>query len=98
MTSLSRSPQRKLKSRMSHLVLMTEVLPLHPKSGDLNLEEDSNEHRPLLQNENDGCRPPSGQQRDTNVTSSYSLVPDASLPAQVRQKNTTSWHVFIVNT
>ncbi|KAM6899408.1 transmembrane protein 268 [Xenentodon cancila] len=76
--------QKKLKSRLSHLILVSEVLPVDAESGGLQVEEDSSEHRPLLQNENRECSVPSRQQREANITSSYSLVPDASLPAQAK--------------
>ncbi|XP_061597746.1 transmembrane protein 268 [Cololabis saira] len=76
--------QKKLKSRLSHLILVSEILPVEAASGGSKVHEDSSEHRPLLQNENGDCSTSPRQQRETNVTSSYSLVPDASLPAQAK--------------
>lgn len=69
---------------MSHLVLVTEVPPVDPEAiddGGSGAEQDPDESRPLLRNEKTTS---SKQPGGNKVTSSFSLVPDASLPAQVR--------------
>ncbi|MEQ2253420.1 hypothetical protein ILYODFUR_031897, partial [Ilyodon furcidens] len=74
--------QKTMKSRMSHLVLVTEHPPIDPEAGGSDVEQDIDENRPLLRNEDTGCSTPSSQQGDSKVTSNYSLVPEALLPAQ----------------
>lgn len=64
---------------MSHLVLVTEV-----KAADPEDEPDSDEQRPLLRNEDTGCNTSSSQRDDAKVTTNCSLIPNASLPPQVR--------------
>ncbi|XP_041867811.1 transmembrane protein 268 [Melanotaenia boesemani] len=76
--------QKKLASRMSHLVLVTEVPVIDPEGGGSDVEQDSDEHRPLLRNEDVGRSTSSNQQGTSKVTSNYSLVPDAALPAQAK--------------
>ncbi|MEQ2168542.1 hypothetical protein GOODEAATRI_015650, partial [Goodea atripinnis] len=80
---MSLSPQKTMKSRMSHLVLVTEHPPIDPEAGGSDVEQDIDENRPLLRNEDTGCSTPSSQQGNSKVTSNYSLVPEALLPAQV---------------
>ncbi|KAM9339966.1 transmembrane protein 268 [Symphorus nematophorus] len=74
--------QNKLKKKMSHLVLVSEVAAVDPEVGGSEVEPGSDEQRPLLSNEETGCSTASSQQEDAKVTTSYSLIPDASLPAQ----------------
>uniref|UniRef100_A0A3B5Q0N8 Transmembrane protein 268 n=1 Tax=Xiphophorus maculatus TaxID=8083 RepID=A0A3B5Q0N8_XIPMA len=76
--------QKTMKSRMSHLVLVTELPPINPEAGGSDVEQDSDENRPLLRNEDTGCSTPSSQRGDSKVTSNYSLVPETSLPAQAK--------------
>lgn len=72
--------QNKLKRKMSHLVLMTEAVD--PEDDGSDVKQDSDEQRPLLRNED--CSSSSSQREDAKVTTSYSLIPDASLPAQAK--------------
>uniref|UniRef100_A0A3B3YBA9 Uncharacterized protein n=1 Tax=Poecilia mexicana TaxID=48701 RepID=A0A3B3YBA9_9TELE len=76
--------QKTMKSRMSHLVLVTKLPPINPEAGGSDVEQDSDENRPLLRNEDTGCSTSSSQQGDSKVTSNHSLVPEASLPAQAK--------------
>ncbi|XP_047239618.1 transmembrane protein 268 [Girardinichthys multiradiatus] len=76
--------QKTMKSRMSHLVLVTEHPPIDPEASGSDVEQDIDENRPLLRNEDTGCSTPSSQQGDSKVTSNYSLVPEALLPAQAK--------------
>ncbi|XP_054879651.1 transmembrane protein 268 [Poeciliopsis prolifica] len=76
--------QKTMKSRMSHLVLVTELPPVNPEAGGSDVEQDCDENRPLLGNEDTGRSTPRSQQGDAKVTSNYSLVPAASLPAQAK--------------
>ncbi|XP_057683600.1 transmembrane protein 268 [Corythoichthys intestinalis] len=62
----------KLKKKMSHLVLMTEVPCEDPEE-----EQGPQEQRPLLRNEDCGSS-------SSKVTSNYSLIPEASLPAETQ--------------
>ncbi|XP_008289776.1 transmembrane protein 268 isoform X2 [Stegastes partitus] len=76
--------QSKLKSKMSHLVLVAEVPTVDPEAGGSDVEQRCDEQRPLLGNEDTGCSTSSSQRGGTRVTSSFSLVPEASLPAQAK--------------
>uniref|UniRef100_A0A3P9N0P4 Transmembrane protein 268 n=1 Tax=Poecilia reticulata TaxID=8081 RepID=A0A3P9N0P4_POERE len=76
--------QKTMKSRMSHLVLVTKLPPINPEAGGSDVEQDSDENRPLLRNEDTGCSTPPSQWGDSKVTSNYCLVPEASLPAQAK--------------
>ncbi|KAI3358720.1 hypothetical protein L3Q82_015135, partial [Scortum barcoo] len=76
--------QNKLKKKLSHLVLVTEVTGADPEDGESDVEQGSDEQRPLLRNEDNRCSASSSQREDTKVTTNYSLVPDASLPAQAK--------------
>ncbi|XP_077599765.1 transmembrane protein 268 isoform X2 [Stigmatopora nigra] len=71
------SIQSKLKKKMSHLVLMTEIMCKDPK-GHSNEEQGPQEERPLLRNEE--C----GSSSSSKFTTNYSLIPEASLPAQIQ--------------
>ncbi|XP_054619527.1 transmembrane protein 268 isoform X2 [Dunckerocampus dactyliophorus] len=71
----------KLK-KMSHLILVTEVGD--PEVAGLDVEQASGEQRPLLRNEDTGCSSSYNQKDGAKVTTSYSLIPDATLPAQAR--------------
>ncbi|XP_060915590.1 transmembrane protein 268 [Labrus mixtus] len=73
--------QKKLKKKMSHLVLVTEV---NDEVSGSDIEQDFDEQRPLLGDEEMSCSTSSSQREDTKVTTSYSLLPDVSLPAQAK--------------
>lgn len=82
--SMSNSHQNKLKSQMSDLVLVTKGSAGVPEDGSSDVEEEgADEQSPLLGNGNGGTRSSSNRQ-DTELTTNHSLVPDASLPPQVR--------------
>lgn len=68
---------------MAHLVLVSEVPDVDPELGGLCVEQDCDEQRPLLRNVETGCSTSSSLQEGAKVTVNYSLIPDASLPAQV---------------
>lgn len=76
--------QTKLESRMSHLVLVADVPVVHPEAEGSDVEQQLDEQRPLLGNEDGGCSTPPGQRGGARVTSSFSLIPDAALPAQAK--------------
>lgn len=76
--------QNKLKKKMSHLVLVTEVTDTDPEVGGSDGEQGSDEQRPLLGNEETRCSTPSSQREDAKVTTSYSLIPAAELPAKAK--------------
>ncbi|XP_018542704.1 transmembrane protein 268 isoform X2 [Lates calcarifer] len=80
--------QNKLKRKMSHLVLVTEVPAVDPEvggSGGSDAEDqDSDEQRPLLGQEDTDGSTSTSQREDTKLTANYSLVPDVSLPAQAK--------------
>ncbi|XP_072225993.1 transmembrane protein 268 [Leuresthes tenuis] len=76
--------QRKLKSRMSHLVLVTKVPVGDLEAGGSDAEQDSDEHRPLLRNENAGCGTAASQQEAAEIPTNYSLIPDAASPAEAK--------------
>lgn len=83
--SMSHFHQNKLKRKMSHLTLVTEVSAVDPEVGESDMEESSDEQRPLLRENETGCSTSSSQREDAKVTTNYSLIPDASLPAQVKR-------------
>lgn len=83
-SSAANDTQKKLKRKMSHLVLVTEVKAADPEDGGSDVSQGSDEQRPLLRNEETDCSSSSSQREDAKVTTSYSLVPDASLPAQAK--------------
>lgn len=71
---------------MAHLVLVTEDTAVVPEVEGSDVEQqDSDEQRPLLRHEDTGCCTSSSQQEGTKVPTNYSLIPDASLPAQVKR-------------
>lgn len=79
--------QKKLKRKMSHLVLVSEVTPAaaaaaDPKVSGSDVEQDLEEQRPLLRREDTGCS--SSQRENAKVTTNYSLIPDRALPAQAK--------------
>ncbi|XP_023135651.1 transmembrane protein 268 [Amphiprion ocellaris] len=74
--------QSKLESRMSRLVLVADVPAVDPEAERSDVEQELDEQRPLLGNEDGGCRTSPGQHGGARITSSFSIVPDASLPAQ----------------
>ncbi|KAM9384656.1 transmembrane protein 268 isoform 3-T3 [Pholidichthys leucotaenia] len=77
--------QNKLKSKMSHLVLVTEVSDRGPDAGGSEEEQESlDERRPLLRNEDPDCSSSSNHSGKAKVTQNYSLVPDSSLSAQAK--------------
>lgn len=72
-----------MKKNMSHLVLTAEIKTVDPEVGGSDVEEDEevvDEQRPLLRNEERNC-----QRQDVSIATIFSLVPDASLPAQVKR-------------
>ncbi|CAM9172533.1 unnamed protein product [Lampetra planeri] len=73
--NVANDAQIKLKRKMSHLVLVTEVS---------DIEQGSDEQRPLLGNEDTGGTASSSQEGDAKVAANYSLIPDASLSAQAK--------------
>uniref|UniRef100_A0A3B4V9U2 Transmembrane protein 268 n=1 Tax=Seriola dumerili TaxID=41447 RepID=A0A3B4V9U2_SERDU len=76
--------QRKLRRKMSHLVLVSEVTAADPEVSGSDVEQDLDEQRPLLGHEDTGCRASSSQREDAKVTTNYSLIPDLSLPPQAK--------------
>uniref|UniRef100_A0A3P9I6J9 Transmembrane protein 268 n=1 Tax=Oryzias latipes TaxID=8090 RepID=A0A3P9I6J9_ORYLA len=74
--------QNRLRSRMSHLILVSEVLQEESEPSGSDVEAESDENRSLLHE--GSCSTSSHQRGDTSVISSFSLAPDASLPAQVK--------------
>lgn len=74
--------QNKLKRKMAHLILASEGSEM----AESHMELGSEEQRPLLRAEGDA----SGR-RSTGVPTNYSLIPDASLPAQVRRPSATAF-------
>ncbi|XP_019726398.1 transmembrane protein 268 [Hippocampus comes] len=71
----------KLQKKMSNLVLVAEVPSRDLDECHSEVEQGSEEQRPLLKNEDKGCTSSSSSSK---VTTNYSLIPDASLPAQAR--------------
>lgn len=69
---------------MSHLVLVTEVKAADPEIGGSDDEPDSDEQRPLLRNEGTRSNASSSHRDYAQVTTNCSLIPEASLPPQVR--------------
>lgn len=71
---------------MSHLVLVNEDTAVDPEVEGSDLEQqDSDEQRPLLRHEDTDGSTSSSQREGAKVTTNYSLVPDATLPAQVKR-------------
>lgn len=67
---------------MAHLVLVSEA-KADASVTDLDLEQGSEEHRPLLGAESEPGGSRSAELKE--LSANYSLIPDASLPAQVRR-------------
>ncbi|XP_019964176.2 transmembrane protein 268 [Paralichthys olivaceus] len=79
--------QKKLKKKMSHLVLMTKVTAVDREVVGSDVEQQaSEEQRPLLTHDDQdaGCSSSSSQRDDNKVTTNYSLIPDPSLPAEAK--------------
>uniref|UniRef100_A0A8C7TWP5 Uncharacterized protein n=1 Tax=Oncorhynchus mykiss TaxID=8022 RepID=A0A8C7TWP5_ONCMY len=77
--------QKILNKRMSHLVLVTEVMTFDPVAEGSTVNESSDEERPLLMNDEEtGHSTSTSQREDTKLTANYSLVPDQILPAQAK--------------
>ncbi|KAM3596928.1 uncharacterized protein V6R79_023053 [Siganus canaliculatus] len=75
--------QKKMKKKMSHLVLVAEAVCDDPEVGGSEVDqEEQDEQRPLLRNEETDCSTSSSPRGGASVTTNYSLVPDISLPAQ----------------
>ncbi|KAK2887185.1 hypothetical protein Q8A67_015413 [Cirrhinus molitorella] len=72
--------QNKLKKRMSHLVLVTEVTTLDPEAGSQD-EELPEEEQPLLVEGRERSTSTS-QREDSKLTKNFSLMPDITLPNQ----------------
>ncbi|XP_071383608.1 transmembrane protein 268 isoform X1 [Centroberyx affinis] len=84
-SSVANKTQKKLKKRMSYLVLVTEVAAADPEVGGSEVEAGPEEERPLLLgNEAAGRSTSSSQREDSKITTSYSLIPDTALPAQAK--------------
>ncbi|KAI7799125.1 putative transmembrane protein C9orf91-like protein, partial [Triplophysa rosa] len=73
--------QNRLKKRMSHLVLVTEVKTLEPEGG-LQDEEVPEEERPLLVDRSEQSASKT-QRDDSKLTKNVSLMPDTTLSHQV---------------
>ncbi|KAM9418818.1 transmembrane protein 268-like isoform 1-T3 [Salvelinus alpinus] len=76
--------QKRLKKRMSHLVLVSEVMTLDPVAVGSSVHERSDEERPLLMNDETEGSTSTSQREDTKLTTNYILVPDQILPAQAK--------------
>ncbi|XP_016327877.1 transmembrane protein C9orf91-like isoform X1 [Sinocyclocheilus anshuiensis] len=72
--------QNKLKKRMSHLVLVTEVTTLDPEAG-VQDEELPEEEQPLLVGGRERSASTS-QREDSKLTKNFSLMPDTTLSNQ----------------
>ncbi|XP_016141519.1 transmembrane protein 268 isoform X3 [Sinocyclocheilus grahami] len=72
--------QNKLKKRMSHLVLVTEVTTLDPEAGAQD-EELPEEEQPLLVGGRERSASTS-QREDSKLTKNFSLMPDTTLSNQ----------------
>lgn len=91
--SEAQDAQKKLQKRMSHLVLVSEVPEdnTEPRASHTDtttegpsVEQDTDEHRPLLQNQDPAHGTSSVQRGAHQVTTSFSLVPGPALPAQAK--------------
>ncbi|KAM9738447.1 transmembrane protein 268 [Menidia menidia] len=76
--------QRKMRSRMSHLIVVAEIPAADLEAGGSGDEQDSDENRPLLRNEDTGCVTASSQTGAAQVTTDHSLVPDAALSNEAK--------------
>lgn len=78
--------QRKLKKKLSHLMLVSEAPT--PGTADPHAGHGSDEERPLLRNEEPpGCSTSSDQQDNSKVPSNHGLIPDSSLTAKVQRRS-----------
>ncbi|XP_068189005.1 transmembrane protein 268 [Antennarius striatus] len=75
--------QAKLKKKMSHLILVTEVTA-DDDGGASDVEQGSAEQRPLLKKEKASCSTATSPEEGAQVTANYSLLPDSSLPDQAK--------------
>lgn len=73
--------QNKLKKRMSHLVLVTEVKTLDPEAGLQEEDEVPEEERPLLADRTEPNASRS-QREDSKLTKNFTLMPDTTLRPQ----------------
>uniref|UniRef100_A0A4W5MXF5 Transmembrane protein 268 n=1 Tax=Hucho hucho TaxID=62062 RepID=A0A4W5MXF5_9TELE len=76
--------QKRLKKRMSHLVLVSEVMTPDPVAVGSSVNEGFDEEKPLLMNNETGGSTSTSQREDTKLTTNYILVPDQILPAQAK--------------
>lgn len=76
--------QNRLKKRMSHLVLVTEVTTLDPEAGAQD-EELPEEEQPLLEGGRERS-PSTSQREDSKLTKNFSLMPDTTLSNQVKKE------------
>lgn len=71
---------------MTHLVLVSEA-KADARITELDLEQGSEEHRPLLGAESEPSCGRSAELKE--LSTNYTLIPDTSLPAQVRRPSAT---------
>lgn len=84
--------QIRLRKKMAHLVLVSET-SADAEITESEAEQEPEEHRPLLRAQGEtGC---SGSTGLKDITTSYSLIPEASLPAQVRPRLRTQRYSFV---
>ncbi|NP_001290595.1 transmembrane protein 268 [Esox lucius] len=77
--------QKRLKKRMSHLILVAEAMTFEPVVLGSSVNEGSDEERPLLvNNEETAGSTTTSQREDTKLTTNYSLVPDQILPVETK--------------
>ncbi|XP_068603689.1 transmembrane protein 268 [Brachionichthys hirsutus] len=76
--------QDKLKKKMSHLILVAEDTAAEDEGGASDVEQGSDEQRPLLMNEAASCSTSARPKEGAKATANYSLLPDSSLPAQAK--------------
>lgn len=87
--------QKQLQKSLSHLVLVSKAPQAptdsgtshtQPQEGDVERGEggEGDEHRPLLQSEDQERSSPAGLRGAHQLTNNYSLVPEPALPAQAR--------------
>lgn len=69
---------------MSHLVLVSEVTAVDPEDCGSDAAQGSEEQRPLLRSEEISGSSASSLQTASKASANYSLIPEASLPAQVK--------------
>uniref|UniRef100_A0A3P8XJU0 Transmembrane protein 268 n=1 Tax=Esox lucius TaxID=8010 RepID=A0A3P8XJU0_ESOLU len=77
--------QKRLKKRMSHLILVAEAMTFEPVVLGSSVNEGSDEERPLLvNNEETAGSTTTSQREDTKLTTNYNLVPDQILPVETK--------------